>query len=90
MDNEHTQVATHQVQEYSSALDEWILKAPMITPRFRHDCTFTEGRIIVFGGAASSVFTVEDGQEVPTLRPVATVEQFFDTDNPDVFVYVAN
>ena len=28
--------------------------------------------------------------QVCTLRPVAGVEEFFDTDNPDVFVYKAN
>lgn len=89
MDNQHTQVATHQVQEYSSALDEWILKAPMATPRFRHDCAYAEGRVLTFGGASSSLFADEGGMLVPTLRPIATVEQFFDTDNPDVFVYVA-
>lgn len=82
-------MATHQVQEYSSALDEWILKAPMITPRFRHDCAYAEGRILTFGGASSSIYDDVTG-ELIRLRPVASVEQFFDTDDPDVFVYVAN
>ena len=90
-DDLHTGVATHQVQEYSSALDEWTLKAPMITPRFRHDCTYAEGHVITFGGASSSICADDDsGLEVCNLRPVAGVEEFFDTDNPDIFVYTAN
>jgi hypothetical protein len=91
IDNERTGVATHQVQEYSSALDEWILKAPMITPRFRHDTAYAEGHILTFGGATSSLCADDgSGLTVCTLRPVATVEEFFDTDNPDIFVYTAD
>lgn len=90
IDNERTGVATHQVQEYSSALDEWTLKAPMITPRFRHDAAYAEGHVLTFGGASSSVCANDgDGLSPCTLRPVATTDEFFDTDNPDVFVYTA-
>lgn len=88
VDNVRTGIATHEVQEYSSALDEWILKAPMITPRFRHDVAYAEGHVLSFGGASSSICD-ESGQNC-TLRPVATVGEFFDTDNPDVFVYLSN
>lgn len=87
VDNARTGIATHQVQEYSSALDEWQLKAPMITPRFRHDVTYAEGHVLSFGGASSSVCD-ESGQNC-TLRPVATVEEYWDTDNPDIFVYLS-
>ena len=87
VDNERTGIATHQVQEYSSALDEWTLKAPMITPRFRHDVAYAEGHVLSFGGASSSVC---DDEGSCTLRPVATTEEFFDTDNPDVFVYTSS
>ena len=55
LDNERTGIATHQVQEYSSSLNEWTIKAPMITPRFRHDTAYAEGHVIIFGGASSSL-----------------------------------
>lgn len=90
VDNARTGIATHQVQEYSSALDTWILKAPMISPRFRHDIAYAEGHILIFGGASSSICADDgSGLEECVLEPVATVEEFFDTDNPDLFVYTA-
>lgn len=88
VDNVRTGIATHQVQEYSSGLDEWTIKAPMITPRFRHDVAYAEGHVLSFGGASSSVCD-EDGMNC-TLRPVATVGEYFDTDNPDIFAYTSN
>ena len=76
------------MQEYSSALDEWMLKAPMSTGRFRHDAAYAEGHVLIFGGASSTI-CLDEACGNSTLRPVATVGEFFDTDNPDVFVYTA-
>ena len=64
--NLRTGVATNQVQEYSSALDMWILKAPMANARFRADVTYAEGHVIIFGGASSSL-CADDGSGLEVL-----------------------
>ena len=83
------QIATHQVSEYSYANDVWMPKAPMSTSRFRHEATVSQEAVLVFGGASSSLCPPEDegGLADCTLRPLATSEAYYDTANPDVYIY---
>ena len=83
------QIATHQVSEYSYANDVWMPKAPMSTSRFRHEATVSQEAVLVFGGASSSLCSPGDegGLADCTLRPLATSEAYYDTANPDVYIY---
>ena len=132
------------MQEYSSALDLWYVKAPMSVPRFRFGAVWVNGQarcsllllllvnvqqwpywwrenerfcseeppvgmqstlgalqtvkfdtcigpepsfwqVLAFGGATTSLCNA-DGS-VCTDRPVSAAEGFFDSDNPDLFIY---
>ena len=83
------QIATHQVTEYSYANDVWVPKAPMSTSRFRHEATVSQEAVLVFGGASSSICTSDEdgGLALCTDRPLSSSEAYYDTANPDVYIY---
>ena len=83
------QIATHQVTEYSYANDVWIPKAPMSTSRFRHEATVSQEAVLVFGGASSSICTADEsgGLADCTDRPLSSSEAYYDTKNPDIYIY---
>ncbi|KAK9810368.1 hypothetical protein WJX72_009543 [[Myrmecia] bisecta] len=87
---DRTQIATHQVDEYIAGQDLWVPKAPLSASRFRADGAYMEGAVVVFGGQTSAICPPQDGNGLSpcAVRGLTSTESYFDTEYPDVFLYV--
>lgn len=80
-DNSATQLATHHVEEYFVAHDDWEVRQMIPTARFRFGAAFKNGIFHAFGGH------VHGGNEADALT---SHEAYYPLDHPDVWVTVTN
>lgn len=81
---QHTEVATHHVEEYIGDHDIWVSKVPLPLPRFRMDAAYVDGVVYLFGGHA--ICTQGDGGSGSDCPETDEIQAFFDVDHPDVFL----
>lgn len=80
-----TEFALHDVEEYSSASDRWVMKAPLPEARFRFDTAHVGERVYVFGGQPTCSSKGDGGRNDCVKVALDTVYGFFDVRYPDVY-----
>lgn len=79
----HTNVATHQVQEYIVEEDVWIEKSPLPDAMFRSAAAHVDGMVFVFGGQQECVFANNTSISCATS---AKVQVYFDFEHSNIFI----